>query len=183
MRMNSQSPMSSPDPKRRRLLKLGLGAAALLAVAGGGVALLKPGLLEANTRLAPAARGLMRGVALAVLDGLWPAPGPAREASMEHHLAALDASIAALPAATRAELAQLLSLLCSAPGRLAMTGLKQDWPQASVAEVGAALEGLRHSRLALRQQVYFALRDLNAAVFFTQPEHWALMGYPGPRDI
>lgn len=169
--------------KRRTLLKVGIGAGVLLAVAGGGVALLKPGLVDGNKRLGPEARALMSAVALAVLDGFWPAAGPARDADMARHLDQLDASIAALPAGTRSELAQLLSLLASSGGRLAVAGLSSDWAKASVAEVGAALEGLRYSKLALRQQIYFALRDLNAAVFFTEPAHWALVGYPGPRDI
>lgn len=168
--------------KRRSLLKLGVGAAALLAIAGGGLALLKPGLVDG--KLSPSSRGVMRAVALAVFDGgLLPADAPARDALLAAHLDRLDASIAAFPAATRAELSQLLSLLGSSGGRLAMVGLKSDWSEAPVAEVQQMLESLRLSTLAIRQQIYHALRDLSCIAFFTDPAHWALAGYPGPREI
>ena len=61
--------------QRRTLLKLGLGAAALLAVAGGGLACCDPGL--ADGRMTPAGRAVFRRVARAVLDGSLPAD-PAR---------------------------------------------------------------------------------------------------------
>jgi len=167
--------------KRRRLLQLGLGAAVLVGVAGGGIALIKPGLDEG--RLSPEARSLMRAVALAVLEGLWPSPGPEREAQLARHLSTLESSIAGFPRATQNELSQLLALLCSSAGRWSLLGLHSDWSEASTAEVQTALQGLRASRLALRQQVYGALRDLNSALFFAEPAHWALVGYPGPRAI
>jgi hypothetical protein len=30
---------------------------------------------------------------------------------------------------------------------------------------------------------YHAVRDLTAIAFFTNPDNWALAGYPGPMDI
>ena len=53
-------------------------------------------------------------------------------------------------------------VLASAPGRWALAGLATDWADAPVADVRAALLDMRHSRLALRQQAYLALRELNA---------------------
>jgi len=67
--------------KRRSLLKLGIASGVVLAVAGGSLALLKPGL--ADGRLSPAARQLMRAVALAVFDGLLPAEAAARETGID----------------------------------------------------------------------------------------------------
>jgi hypothetical protein len=168
--------------KRRTLLKLGLGAAALLAVVGGGLALLRPGLIDG--RLSPEARRLMRAVALAVFDdALLPPAGPAREAALDQHLDRLDANIAGFPAGVRAELSQLLALLGSSGGRLALLGMRSDWAEASVAELQAMLEGLRLSTLDTRQQIYHALRDLSCVTFFTDPSNWSLVGYPGPRAI
>lgn len=167
--------------KRRSLLKLGLGAAALLGVVGGGLALLRPGLVQGQ--MSPTARQLMRAVGLSVLDGLWPAPGPAREAAVQAHLDRIDANIGGYPTALRAELSQLFALLGSSGGRLALLGLSKDWPEASAAEIQDLMNGLRLSSLDLRQQIYRALRDLNTIAFFTAPEHWASTGYPGPREI
>ena len=165
-------------------MKLGLGGTVLLGVVGGagvGLALLRPGMVDGH--MSPSARELMRAVALSVMDGLWPAPGPARDAAVQAHLDRVDANIGGYPAAVRAELSQLFALLGSSGGRLALIGMSQDWPQASAAEIQVTLNELRLSRLDLRQQIYHALRDLNTIAFFTAPEHWASTGYPGPREI
>ncbi len=169
--------------QRRSLLKLGLGAAVLLGVAGGTLALLKPGLVEGERRLSAASRSLMKAVAAAVFSGLLPSEPAAREAALQAQLQRLDATIAALPAPVRAELSQLLALLGSSGGRLALVGLGSDWDSASVAEVQAMLESLRRSGLNTRQQIYHALRDLNSIAFFTAPANWPLVGYPGPRAM
>jgi len=167
--------------QRRSLPKLGLGAAVVIGVAGAGVALIKPGLVEG--RLGPAARKMMSAVAQAVFNELLPPPGAARDGALEAQLARLDVSIAALPAATRKELSDALGLLTTAAGRLALVGLGSDWAKAEPADVQAALNGMRLSTSNTRQQVYHALRDLNAIAFFTEPANWTLAGYPGPRVL
>jgi hypothetical protein len=167
--------------KRRSLLKLGLGAAVLIGVAGAGVALIKPGLID--NRLSPGSRELMTAVAQAVLGDLLPPPGAARDAALESQLARLDLSIAALPAPTRAELSQALGLIGTAGGRIALVGLTSSWASATPAEVQTALDAMRLSTSNTRQQVYHALRDLNAIAFFTEPSNWTQAGYPGPRVL
>lgn len=167
--------------QRRTLLKLGLGATVALAVAGGGVALLQPGWRDG--RLTEPARALMRAVARAVLDGALPADEPALQRALDAHLDRLDAAIAAFPAATQAELSQLLALLSSAAGRWAFAGLATPWPQARIVDIQTALQGLRMSSLSLKQQAYHALRDLTNAAYFSDPSAWVHMGYPGPVDI
>jgi len=167
--------------KRRSLLKLGIASGVVLAVAGGSLALLKPGL--ADNKLSPASRELMRAVALAVFDGLLPAEAAAREARLTAHLDQLDANIAGFPPHLRGELSQLLSLLTSSGGRLALTGLSSGWAAASVADVQASLQAMSLSSLGLKQQIYHALRDLSSLVFFSNAASWPLVGYPGPREI
>ena len=75
----------------------------------------------------------------------------------------LENTLAGLPLATQAELSQLLALLGSTVGRLGLAGLHSDWPEASVTDLQEALQGMRTSGLAMRQQVYHALRDLTNA--------------------
>lgn len=125
----------------------------------------------------------MRAVALAVLDGALPSTADARDRAIELHLQRLEAAILAFPASTRDELARLLSLLASAPGRRLFARLDNSWSEADVGKVQASLEGLRVSTLALRQQAYHALRDLTNAAYFSDPSAWGHMGYPGPSDI
>jgi hypothetical protein len=167
--------------ERRTLLKLGLGATALLVVAGGALSLLRPGLVDG--RMSASARSVFHAIARAVLDGSLPDEPARRQATLAAHLDRLDDTLAGFPAPTQAELSQLLALLASAPGRAGLAGLHTDWPQASVAELQQSLQDMRVSRLALRQQAYHALRDLTNAAYYADPSMWSLMGYPGPRDI
>jgi hypothetical protein len=167
--------------QRRSFFKLGLGAAVVIGVAGAGVALIRPGLVDG--RLGPGARDVMRASARAVLSGLLPAAGPAREAALDAQLERLDGAIAGFPAATRQELSDALGLLATAPGRLALVGLTTPWAEAGEADLQRAFDAMRLSRLDTRQQVYHALRDLNAIAFFTEPANWPAAGYPGPRGM
>lgn len=168
--------------RRRTLLQLGIGGAVVLAAVGGGFALRTPGL-DPQGRMLEGARAVMHATARAVLDGVLPNDPSAREAALRAHLQRLDATLAAFPPATRSELSQLLALLAAAPGRLAFAGLRSPWPEAEVSDVQRALQGLRMSSLALRQQAYHALRDLTNAAFFADPSTWQKLGYPGPTSL
>lgn len=144
--------------------------------------MLRPALSD-DGRLRAATRAVMHGVALAVLDGALPADPAARQAALDAHLLRLEATIAAFPASTQEELSQLLALLAAPPGRLALAGLASDWHEAEVVQIQQALQGMRVSSLALKQQAYHALRDLTNAAYFSDPSAWAHLGYPGPSDL
>ena len=161
--------------QRRRLMQLGLGAGAFVALAGGGVALWRPGLKDA--RLTPSGQAVFGAVSRAVLGPLL------AEAQLPAQLARIESAVQAMPAHVQAELAQLLALLAAPPTRLALTGLGDDWASAPTADVLAMLERLRQSPLQLRRQVYQALRDLTNAAWFANPASWRAIGYPGPRSL
>lgn len=167
--------------QRRRLLQLGLVAGATLALAGTAVSLMRHGV--SNGRLTDSGRAVFRAMGRAVLDGSLPAAGPARETALDGLMSRLDDAIAAFPMHVQAELSQLLAVLASAGGRLGLAGLTRDWPEADVPQLQAALQSMRTSRLALRQQAYHALHDLCGAAYFSDPSTWAQLGYPGPLDI
>jgi hypothetical protein len=167
--------------QRRRFLRLGLGATAVLAVAGGGVAWWGPGVV--GGKLGAAGRKVFAAVARGVLDGMLPTDRLARHQALQAHLSRLDATVAAFPSATQAELSRLLGLLALAPGRLALAELWVPWDEADAAQIQRALQGMRTSSLSLRQQAFHALRDLTNAAYFADPSTWTLLGYPGPVDI
>jgi hypothetical protein len=181
MMQHSARLMVHTGMQRRSFLKLGVGATTALVLVGGGVALFHPGLRDG--RLTPGGRDVFAAVARAVLDGSLPEDAPQRAAALRAHLARLDDVLGAFPAAVQFELSQLLSILSAAPGRVAFVGLQASWPQASVAQIQSALQGLRTSSLALRQQAYHALRDLTNAAYYADAQAWRLMGYPGPRAL
>lgn len=168
--------------QRRTLLKLGAGAAAVLVVAGGGMAWLQPPGWYGG-RLSDGAREVMRAVANVVLDGALPDAASDRARVLRDHLRQLESVIAAFPVPTQSELSQLLALLASAPGRVAFAGLSAPWSVATTADVQRMLRSWMNSRLSLRQQAYHALRDLTNAAYFSSPANWGHMGYPGPPDI
>lgn len=134
-------------------------------------------------RLTPAARDVFGGVARGMLDGSLPRePAPAADA-IASLLGRIEALVDALPPHAQAELSQLLALLASGPGRLALAGLHTPWFEAGVGEVQASLQSMRLSGVELRRQAYQALHDITAGAYFSDPSAWGLLGYPGPREI
>ena len=167
--------------QRRTLLKLGATSAALLVVIGGTAALIQPGLERGI--LTPAGRDVFRAIGLGVLDKTLPDPAPAKEVALAALLGRVDLLVTALPPHAQAELSQLLSILASGAGRRVLAGLTTPWPNATAADVQAALQDMRLSSLAVRQQAYAALHDITAGAYFSEPTTWAQLGYPGPLTI
>lgn len=167
--------------QRRTLLKLGVVASAVLAAAGGAASLLQPGLKDG--RLTETGRTVFRAVSRGVLEGTLPAEGSLRTKALDELLVRVEELTSALPPHAQDELAQLLSVLASAPGRRVMVGLEESWNFATDEQVRNALQSMRVSRLALRQQAYAALHDITAAAYFTEVSTWAQLGYPGPMKI
>jgi hypothetical protein len=168
--------------QRRKLLKLGFASATALALLGSGVALFRAPAWR-NNRLTDAGRQVLASVARAVLDGSLPAPNGAQSAALDAHLERMDATLRALPPSMQTEVGDLLALLASAPGRMALTGLAIDWPLATVPQVQDALQAMCTSRIDLRKQAYQALRDLTHAAYFASAETWTQFGYPGPTKL
>jgi hypothetical protein len=164
--------------KRRSWLKLGLASAAVLAVAGGGLALMSPGLLP-DGRLSDAGRKVMHAVSRAILEGTV----PSQDAALDALLTRIGDLTAALPPHAQAELSQLLALLASSAGRLGLAGLSTDWDTASNTDIQTALQGMRTSSLMLKRQAYGALHDIPAAAWFADSSTWGSMAYPGPMKI
>lgn len=172
--------ISAIHMQRRRLLQIGTVASLTLVAVGGGLVWMRPAAPAAE--LNADSRMLFAAVAQAVLDGVLPS-GPARAAALTAHVERVQQTIRGFSPAVQNELAQLLGILCTAPGRRLLARLAAPWETASAADVGIALQRLRTSRLATRQQIYHALRDITNGAYFSDPAAWAAIGYPGPKDI
>jgi hypothetical protein len=168
--------------QRRTLLGLGIAGTALLAVVGGGVALLYERTWF-DGKLLPAGRRVLASVARAVLDGSLPGDAAAQAAAIESHLVRVEATVNAMPPHTQGEVADLLALLAMPPLRATFAGLPRAWEHASVTDVQAALQSMRQSSLLLRRQAYSALRDLTHVAYFADASTWRLLRYPGPRSL
>lgn len=167
--------------RRRSWLKLGLGGAAVLAVGGGALSLIGPGMQQG--RLAPSGRVVFVHTARALLDGSLPVLPAQRAAALQGLVERTDVLVAALPSHAQQELSQLLALLASGIGRRALAGLSSDWAEASTAEIQNALQTMRTSSLVLRRQAYQALHDIAGAAYFADRSTWPQLGYPGPMSI
>lgn len=167
--------------QRRSLLKLGLVSGAVLALAGGAAALLQPGLEQG--RLTPGARAMFASLGRAILQGTLPTEPEAQARAVQGLVERIDALAQNLPVHMQDELSQLVGLLCTAPGRRALAGLAPGWDEASADEVRTALDGMRFSTLALRQQAYQALHEIVGGAYFSDEATWKVIGYPGPMAI
>jgi len=127
-------------------------------------------------------RGMLAVIAVALLDNALPADAADRDTALNRVLAAAAALIDNLPPSTRAEIAELFSLLSVKPAR-ALLGYSGDWAITDVAAVATFLAGLRSSAIALKQQAYFALHDVLLGSFYADPSSWAATGYPGPPRL
>ena len=167
--------------QRRTLLKLSIASAAVLTLVGGAVATIKPGL----DRGALTAVGLevFRAIATGILDKTLPDETNRKIAALDALMLDINGLVSALPDHAQAELSQLLSILGTVAGRYALTGLQASWVTATVVEVQTALQGMRLSSLAVRQQAYAALHDITTGAYFSRPGNWAVLGYPGPLKI
>jgi hypothetical protein len=169
--------------QRRAWLKLGAASAVVLAVGGGVAASWKPGwVVFADTgtaKLSAEGRLAMGALARALLaDAL-----PADAAALNRHLDAFESLVATLQPAVREELALLLSLTTNGAGRLGLFGHTTALHELPVDTLRAALQAMRTSRISLRQQAYFGLRELHCGLRYAEPDTWTLLGYPGPTAI
>lgn len=167
--------------RRRLLLAVSAVTGTVLALAGRSVTWIKPP--RHDGRLSGDARELVAAVASAVLDDDLPAEPAARAVALAAHLKRLEATLAGMPPHMQEEIDRLMALLITLPGRLVLTGLGTTWRDAKRAKLQAALQDLRHSGLALRQQVLRALRDLTNGAYFADADSWSAIGYPGPRSL
>jgi hypothetical protein len=170
-----------PRMRRRTFFTLSAAAGTLLVVAGGTLVRWRPALQDG--RLTEAGRSIFAALAPAILGALWPAGANEQGPALEAFLGRLDTTLAGLPPPLRADVDDMLSLLDTTVGRIVLAGLREPWADASLAEVVAALQGLRISSWPLRQQIFHALRDLTNAAYFASPATWAAIGYPGPRPL
>lgn len=167
--------------KRRTLLTIGVVTGAVLAAAGATIALIKPG--RRNSQFTASGRALFSAVAQAVLGPLLPQEPGARAQAIDAHITRVEATIAGLPPHMQAEFDELITIIASPPGRLALVGLNTDWGTTTIDETTSALKSMQMSSLSVRQQAYHALRDITNGAYFADPSTWASVGYPGARPV
>jgi hypothetical protein len=178
--------LASPD--RRRLLKRGVFGGALLVIFGGALPLaLRSTLVRRKPQRALALlsedeHAIFAAVAarLAPGDDAGP-PWPTTDAL--DCAGKVDALMATTHPEVGAEFRQLLHIFESALFGLLLTGSPTPFSRCSPAAQDARLATWRHSRVALLRSGYQALKRLAHATYYSSPEVYALVGYPGPPEV
>jgi len=172
------------DESRRGLLKKSVAGATLLALAGSvPLALRRTKLRELPTHgplqfFTPAEYSIWAAVADRILAEEKPSGGPT-PAQLDV-AARADAFLAPLPDTDRKDLKQLLALFDNALFSALQGGPPRPFTAMSPEEQDAQLRRWQNSRLTLQRTGYQAMKRLCCALFFSAPETYASVGYPGP---
>lgn len=170
---------------RRQFIKAGIVGGAALTAAG---LFYSRSLKEAPAGAVPQGltlpeRAIIAALVPAILAGVLPAAGEARQKVIVQTVDGVGVAIAGLSAAAQKELAELFALLGFAPARALLAGLWPRWEEATPAQIADFLQGWRTSRLGLLRSAYAALHDLVLGAWYGTPEAWPAIGYPGPPEI
>lgn len=176
--------------ERRNVLKLGLVGGALLSV--GGLSWIG---LQA-TKMGPAPRQKLKALSVkefAVVcaiaecmfaesslpkgEVVWPSPWTLMCPEK------VDAVIASLHPEATAEFKQLLVLFENGISGLLTNGRPTPFSQLSIQAQRLRLNAWRHSRITLLRSGYLALTRLIHATYYSSPEIYVAIGYPGPPDV
>jgi len=165
---------------RRRFLKRGLLGGFLLATAGGLGLGLWPTRQDANPRRALKLldeRGFAILAAIAARTVRVPGADPIEIAHR------VDETLSLGVPEARKDFTQLLLLFENALAGFVFDGRAKPFTRLSPEAQDAVLLSWRNSRVALRRGGYHALRKLTLAAHWSNPDHWAAVGYPGPPQI
>lgn len=170
---------------RRQFIKAGIVGGAALTAAGlfYSRSLKEAPSTAVSQGLTLPGRTIIAAIVPAILAGVLPAAGEARQKAIVQTVDGVGVAIAGLSAAAQKELAELFALLGFAPARVLLAGLWPRWEEASAADIAAFLQGWRTSRLGLLRSAYAALHDLVLGAWYGTPEAWPAIGYPGPPEI
>jgi hypothetical protein len=92
----------------------------------------------------------------------------------------VDAVVAGLNPGTQREIRRLLNLFEGAVAGLLFEGQLRTFTSCSPWEQDDRLRGWAHSRVTLRRSGFRALKKLVTAAYYSSPEAWPAIGYPGP---
>ena len=178
---------AASSPTRRSFLKKGLFGGALLFLGGAVTIALRGG----SDRARP--RGALRlfttreyAIFAAIAARIVPGDGAGPEWPSAEALdcaGKADALMAQAHPAVGAELRQLLHLFESGLSGLLTSLQPTPFTRLAPAEMDARLDGWRHSHLALLRSGYQALKRLAQATYYSSPEVYPRVGYPGPPIV
>lgn len=169
---------------RRRALKIGLTASALLTMTGLGASL-------SGCSSSRSARGFatLRSSDLVFLSALIPVmlnasvPPKAMPGAADATLCQLDTYLSHLSPALLKLTQQLFDVLAIPVTRGPLTGVWGSWQSASPKQIQRFLHRWQNSSLSLLRMGHGSLVQLVMMSWHAEPDSWASCGYPGPPTV
>jgi len=168
---------------RRQLLKAGMVGGILLAAGGAWIAWRDLRAADDGDPARDRIASIVGALAPVILAGMLPSDSAERSAGIARVVAGVRSVILEFPDAVQQEIADLFRTLDIRFARRILTGIADEWPDATHADIAAFLERWRVSRSGLLQSGYFALHDLVFGAWYSAPVTWAAIGYPGPPNV
>lgn len=180
--MAEQFAQSMPT-SRRGFLKAGVLGSAGLTLAGASATLsgcssVPEGAMGDYKILRPKDREFFAALIPVVIAAGY--PGELKEQALLRTIKALDDLIFTLNEFNRVQMGQLFDALSMAPIRFAMGGPWSSWGDASREQVNDFMISWRDSSIQLKRMGYVSLAKLIGISWYSQPENYASVGYPGP---
>jgi hypothetical protein len=169
-------------------LKKGLLGGAVLVIGGSVPLLLRSGARPVSPRralklLSETEYTILAAAAARLCPGR-PGDEPAWPSAAALDCAGkIDALVARLHPRAGREFRQLLNVFENALTGLVATGKPRTFTRSTPAEQDARLEAWRRSRVALFRSGYQAMKRLAHASYYSSPEVYARLGYPGPPAV
>ncbi|MEO5767464.1 MAG: gluconate 2-dehydrogenase subunit 3 family protein [Polyangia bacterium] len=181
------SPARLRQLSRRSLLKKGFAGGAILLLGGSLATFLRGGGRGRNPRqplrlLTAKEYGIFAAVAARVCPRQpeavgWPSPDNLDCAGK------VDQLLAELHPQVGTEFRRLLHVFENGLNGLFSVGQPGTFTAASPEDQDRRLEAWRHSRVALFRSGYQAMKRLAVATYYSSPETYALVSYPGPPGV
>ncbi len=167
---------------RRTVLKFGIGGALLLAAAGTGLGL-RSTVMRVPPRMLQVLDARSYSILAAIADRIAPGGEGFPTATALGIPEKIDALLASLEPEAAAEVVQLLYLFDSALPGFLFDQRFQTFTSSPPDVQDQVIDAWRSSRLAFRRTVYKALQGLISSAYYSTPEVYPLMGYPGPPNF
>jgi hypothetical protein len=171
--------MTQPRLSRRTIVKAGLLGTGLLAFSGLGIGL--------QTTVSRVPQGTLRALSarefsiLAAIADRVCMTEPGMPSASELQVAEqVDGTVFRMHRGAAKEFKQLLALFENALFGLVLDGTGRPFTACSTATQDRILEAWRLSRIPVRRTGFRAISGLCMAAYWSQPQTWTVLGYPGP---
>lgn len=173
-----------PTLKRRDFIKAGAAGAGIVT----GTASISGCAARHTAEKQPGGYQYLREKDITILKAITPAVIPAEfqgtpsenQARLERFMPQVDSFLVHSSNFTQLALEDLFDKLYFAPSRVLLTGIWSRWEDATPEQINEFLIAWRDSSFNLLRGGYSQLTQLVTVIWYSQPENWPAVNYPGP---